>query len=111
MLRSLRNRLALLFFVITLTPIAGIYLYVAPQLESSLREEKLRGLAGATRQYASPLLRSIGTSVPEAAVSRAVRQAADRWRIPVRVVAADPRDVGGWLVAMAGAGRSLVRGR
>ena len=78
MLRSLRNRLALLFFVITLTPIAGIYLYVAPQLESSLRDEKLRGLAGATRQYAAPLLRSIGTRVPEAAVSRAVRQAADR---------------------------------
>jgi hypothetical protein len=36
-LRSIRVRLALIFSSITLTAIAGIYLYVAPQLESRLR--------------------------------------------------------------------------
>jgi hypothetical protein len=76
--RSLRNRLALIFFVITLTAIAGIYLYVAPQLESSLLEEKLRGLAASARTYSAPLARSIGTSVNEAGVNRVVRQVADR---------------------------------
>jgi signal transduction histidine kinase len=77
-MRSLRNRLALIFFVIMLTAIAGIYLYVAPQLESSLRQQKLRGLAASADGYSAPLTRSIGTSVDKAGVTRAVRQAADR---------------------------------
>lgn len=77
-MRSLRNRLALIFAAITLTAIAGIYLYVAPQLASSLREEKLRGLASAARTYSEPLLMSIGTSAGRATVDRAVRQAAAR---------------------------------
>jgi signal transduction histidine kinase len=77
-MRSLRNRLALIFFAITLTAIAGIYLYVAPQLESSLREEKQRALAASARTYSPPLARSVGSRVNQAGVDRAVRQAADR---------------------------------
>jgi signal transduction histidine kinase len=77
-MRSLRNRLALIFFAIMLTAIAGIYLYVAPQLESSLRQQKLRGLAASADGYSAPLSRSIGTNVDKAGVTRAVRQAADR---------------------------------
>lgn len=77
-MRSLRDRLALIFFAIVLTAIAGIYLYVAPQLESSLRNQKLRGLAAAANGYSAPLTLSIGTSVDKAGVTRAVRQAADR---------------------------------
>ena len=77
-MRSLRNRLALLFFAIVLTAIAGIYLYVAPQLESSLRDEKLRGLQRAAVAYSGPLLSLIGTSGDSASVDRAVSQAADR---------------------------------
>jgi signal transduction histidine kinase len=77
-MRSLRNRLALIFFAIMLTAIAGIYLYVAPQLESSLRQQKLRGLAASADGYSAPLTHSIGTSVDKTGVNRAVRQAADR---------------------------------
>jgi two-component system OmpR family sensor kinase len=77
-MRSLRNRLALIFFAIILTAIAGIYLYVAPQLESSLRNQKLRSLAAAANGYSASLTHSVGTSVDKAGVTRAVRQAADR---------------------------------
>jgi two-component system OmpR family sensor kinase len=77
-LRSIRVRLALIFSSITLTAIAGIYLYVAPQLESRLRDEKLDGLARNAALYSRDLIRVIGTNVDEVAVNRSVRQAADR---------------------------------
>jgi signal transduction histidine kinase len=41
---SVRNRLALLFFAITLAAVGFIYLYVVPQLNSSLTAEKVRRL-------------------------------------------------------------------
>jgi two-component system OmpR family sensor kinase len=75
---SIRVRLALIFSSITLTAIAGIYLYVAPQLESRLRDEKLQALARDAGLYSRDLVRAIGTNVDEAAVNRSVRPAADR---------------------------------
>ena len=75
---SIRVRLALIFSAITLTAIAGIYLYVAPQLESRLREEKLAALERDADLYSRPLVRAIGTNVDERDVNRLVRQAADR---------------------------------
>ena len=63
--RSLRNRLALLFFAVTLGAIAGIYLYVAPQLESALRDEKLRDLAARRAwRYSVPLERAVDQRRP-----------------------------------------------
>ena len=41
---SVRNRLLLLFFVITTAAVAFVYLYVVPQLDSSLTGEKLSRL-------------------------------------------------------------------
>ena len=43
-MNSVRNRLALLFFVITAAAVGFIYLYVVPQLRTSLTAEKLRRL-------------------------------------------------------------------
>jgi signal transduction histidine kinase len=77
-MRSIRIRLALIFSAITLCAIAGIYVYVAPQLESSLRDEKLDALARDANAYSAPLVTAIGTNVDERGVNRAVRQAADR---------------------------------
>ena len=77
-MRSIRVRLALIFSAITLTALLGIYLYVAPQLESRLRNEKLEALSRDADLYSTDLIRAIGTNVDEAAVNRAVRQAADR---------------------------------
>ena len=77
-MRSIRNRLALLFFAITLTAIAGIYLYVAPQLETSLRREKLRSLERSASAYSGPLVRAIGSNVDDNRIDQLVREAADR---------------------------------
>ena len=43
-MNSVRNKLALVFFVITAAAVGFIYLYVVPQLRSSLTAEKLRRL-------------------------------------------------------------------
>jgi signal transduction histidine kinase len=77
-MRSIRVRLALIFFAITLGAIVGIYAYVSPQLESSLRDEKLDTLSRDANLYSRELVRAIGTNLDETAVNRAVRQAADR---------------------------------
>ncbi len=77
-MRSLRNRLTLIFFAIVFTAITGIFLYVVPQLESSLRKQKLAELATAAQESTPLLRRSIGTSVNKAGVTHAVRLAADR---------------------------------
>ena len=56
-------RLALLFGAIVLGSIAVIFFYVVPQLESTLREEKLRSLTAATRDYSRPVIRAIANQV------------------------------------------------
>lgn len=43
-MNSVRNRLAALFFVIVAAAVGFIYLYVVPQLNSSLTAQRLRGL-------------------------------------------------------------------
>ena len=50
-LRSLRNRLALVFGLIVLGSLTVVYLAVVPQLEQELREQKLQSLAGLARGY------------------------------------------------------------
>ena len=50
LLRSIRTRLALIFFLITLLAVAVIYVVVAPPLTSSLQNEIIRGL----QQRATP---------------------------------------------------------
>jgi signal transduction histidine kinase len=85
-LRSIRNQLTLLFFAITLTAVAVIYVYVVPQLESNLRSQKLRGLAQASQLYSHDLAQAIGSNVAESRVNQAVRQAADRSNVRVTLL-------------------------
>jgi signal transduction histidine kinase len=61
---SLRNRLALIFFTITLLAIGGLYLYVAPGLQSRLMGEKLTELASTVRSHSGPLRATVGSSTP-----------------------------------------------
>src|SRR5712692_9752447 len=84
--RSIQYRLTLLFFAITLTAFAGIYLYVVPQLETNLREQKLRDLSDSARVYSGDLVRAIGSKVDESQVRRAVRRAADRSNVRVTLL-------------------------
>jgi signal transduction histidine kinase len=75
---SLRNKLALVFFVITLIAIATLYLYVAPGLQTRLIDEKLGQLSKAARTYSGPVAASVGSSLPERRVRDLVNTAAAR---------------------------------
>ena len=63
---SLRNRLALVFFTITLLAIGALYLYVAPGLQSRLMGEKLTELAHSARVHSGPVRRTVGSSTAAA---------------------------------------------
>jgi two-component system, OmpR family, sensor kinase len=73
---SLSNRLALVFFSITLLAVGALYLYVAPGLQSRLMGEKLAALANSARKQSGPLRRAVGSSTPLPAVRHIVAQTA-----------------------------------
>ncbi len=58
--RSLRNRLTLMFFAITLVAIAVLYLFVAPGLRSRLVNARLTELAAAARSDSAQITAVIG---------------------------------------------------
>ncbi len=57
-LRSLRTRLTVLSFAVTLVAVGAILFYIAPQLESSLRDQKLRSLASTAHAF-TPLIAKV----------------------------------------------------
>jgi len=70
---TLRNRLVLLIFAITAAAIGFIYLYVVPQLESSLTAEKLRRLERLGDEQGPRLARALQTRAPEEQVRELVQ--------------------------------------
>jgi signal transduction histidine kinase len=76
-MRSLRNRLAFLFFAITLAAIAVLYMYIAPQLQSRLRDEKLSQLTAAAQKTVGVLGPTVGGRMPASQVEASVRAAGD----------------------------------
>src|SRR5579859_2922615 len=64
MRRSIRNRLATVFFAITLLSIGALYLYVAPGLHSRLINDRLAKLTAAARRESGPIGETIGSSAP-----------------------------------------------
>src|SRR5687767_4547791 len=74
-LRSLRNRLALLFGLIVLGAILLVYLSVVPQLEGALREQKVQSLREEAAGPAADSQRRLSESVAD---GRIVEIAADR---------------------------------
>ena len=90
--RSIRTRLTLLFFAITVAAVGFVYVYITPQLESSLREEKLRTLQSAANAY-SGRLNTIDLS--ERQLNSSVRAVAERTSTRVTLLSvrsADPPD-------------------
>src|ERR1700733_6862412 len=73
---SLSNRLALVFFAITLLAVGALYLYVAPGLQSRLMGEKLTTLGNMAQDHSKSLGRAVGSSTPLPSVRRAVADAA-----------------------------------
>ena len=100
-MRSIRNRLALLFAAITAAAITVVYFYVVPPLESRLRQEKLASLAQDARAYSGPLVEAIGTNDPSASVDGKVRQAADRSNARVTLLGLSPGTEGLQLYAIS----------
>ncbi len=72
MLLSLRNRLALVFFAITLLSIGGLYLYIAPGLQARLMGAKLQALSATARQHSSRIRNTVGSSTSVHAVRELV---------------------------------------
>ena len=75
---SIRNRLALLFFLIVFGAISVVYFYVVPQLESRLRNEKLSNLAADTKTYSRGIVHAVNGDNNARQIDRAVRRAADQ---------------------------------
>jgi two-component system OmpR family sensor kinase len=59
-LRSLRNRLTLIFALIVAGAIAIVYFYVTPRLEEELVAQKLERLAEDAQRESSPLAKAVG---------------------------------------------------
>jgi two-component system, OmpR family, sensor kinase len=79
-LRSLRHKLALIFFLITAAAFSAIWFVVVPQLEQNLKEQRLDNLANEARAVRSslelPVVNAPGTTSTEQ-FRRRVRGAAD----------------------------------
>lgn len=76
-LRSLKNKLALVFCAITALAMVGIWFYVVPQLETSLREQRRDDLARVARIAVQPLVDIADSDVHANHIDETVRAVAD----------------------------------
>jgi signal transduction histidine kinase len=76
--RSLRSRLTLSFFAVTLAAVAIVFFYVTPQLESSLRDQRLRSLTETADAYTGPLARTVRGNASGRRIDQLVAQIGDR---------------------------------
>jgi signal transduction histidine kinase len=76
-LRSITNRLALLFFAITLAVMAGVYFGATIGLGEGVRDKKLDTLTALARQYSDPIRDALNRSLDRGVLDRRVRHAAD----------------------------------
>jgi two-component system, OmpR family, sensor kinase len=76
-MNTLRNRLVALIMVITAAAIAFVYLYVVPQLESSLTAEKLRRLERLGTEQAPRLRRALHSGEPQRQIAELVDSTAE----------------------------------
>jgi signal transduction histidine kinase len=102
-LRTLRNKLALVFFAITAAAFAVIYFIVVPQLQSNLEQREMNDLRQLAAPAAGRFSGVIGTDVPEEAVNRRVRAAADATNSRVTLLgyqqSLDPRQLRFYVVS------------
>jgi signal transduction histidine kinase len=90
-LRSLRNRLTLIFALIVAGAIGIVYFYVTPRLEDELVTQKLERLAEEARTDVGPLARLVGDpNVPEGEIPRANENAATRASAEVTTLQVSP---------------------
>jgi HAMP domain-containing protein len=86
-LNTLRNRLVLLVFGVTASAIGFVYLYVVPQLQSSLTAQKLTRLEMQSNQRAASLARALAQGATQSQVSDLVRRIAQESNSRVTLLA------------------------
>src|SRR5687767_1307811 len=84
---SLRNRLVLLIIGITAGAIGFVYLYVVPQLESSLTAEKLRRLERVAEEQAPRLARALEEETSETQIDDLVQSISQQTESRVTLLA------------------------
>src|SRR2546423_14124381 len=77
-LRSLRNRLALLFFAVTAVALAVVVFFFLPRLESQIVDQKLGELRKAAVSAGPRLEQVVGSEVTARGVTALVRGISDR---------------------------------
>jgi signal transduction histidine kinase len=92
-LNTLRNRLVVLITLITAGAIAFVYLYIVPQLESSLTAEKLRRLERLGTEESPRLARALGAGASQSEITELVRSTAQATESRVTLLAV--RDAAG----------------
>jgi len=73
---SISSKLALMFFGVTFLALLGMYIYVAPGLQSRLVDDKLTELSSAARADSGPIAHTVGGSIAEPQVRARVDSAA-----------------------------------
>lgn len=86
-LNTLRNRLVVLITLITAGAIAFVYLYVLPQLESSLAAEKLRRLERLGTEQSPTLARALESGAAQSQISEIVKSTAQATESRVTLLA------------------------
>ena len=110
-MNSVRNRLALLFFVITAAAVGFIYLYVVPQLRTSLTAEKLRRLETVAASQSPSLEDAMRGGASQQRVLALVREADQRTGARVTILgirAGVSGDVPAFVVADSELERSAI---
>ncbi|HYU61230.1 MAG TPA: HAMP domain-containing sensor histidine kinase [Solirubrobacterales bacterium] len=89
-LNSVRNRLVLLFFAITVAAVGFVYLYVVPQLRSSLTAEKLHRLEAAAADQGPRMARAMEHGISQGRLRRLVRDVAQQTESRVTLIGIRP---------------------
>jgi two-component system OmpR family sensor kinase len=91
---SIANRLAMLFGAITLGVIAVVYVYVVPQLESSLRAQRLRTLAATAKNTVGQIRSDVVNGVDVRELNRDVGAASGAANARVTLLAINRTSAG-----------------
>ncbi|HEX5821923.1 MAG TPA: ATP-binding protein [Solirubrobacterales bacterium] len=113
-LNTLRNRLVALITLITAAAIGFVYLYVVPQLESSLTAEKLRRLERLGVEQSPRLAHALESGASQQQVEELVRSAAQSTESRVTLLAVRDQSGGpvpAFVVADSQAEATAIQGR
>jgi signal transduction histidine kinase len=89
-LNSVRNRLVLLFFAITAAAVGFVYLYVVPQLRSSLTAEKIHRLEAAAADQSPRVARAMQRGISQGRLRGVVRDIAQQTESRVTLIGIAP---------------------